>query len=137
MKNVGLNKLPVVKGHILNLTVNLVAIAIFYVFLGGLLSWSMWYVFPNFDKEWEKQSLIYKTFDVAAEISIIIIVAFWVTYFVHSWVPILPVTSQLEDYIESFGGQMIFVYAVFVFLSNLDDKLKCVYHTAFGTKEPS
>jgi hypothetical protein len=135
MKNVGLNKLPSVRGQIVNLTVNLVAIAVFYVFLGGLLSWSMWMMFPDFDEEWKKHSIAYKTLDVSAEISVIIIVAFWTTYVIHSYIPILPVTSALEGYIESFGGQMIFVYAVFVFLSNLDDKLKNVYHSAFGTKE--
>jgi len=135
MKNVGLNKLPSVRGQIVNLTVNLVAIAVFYVFLGGLLSWSMWMMFPDFDEQWKAQSVVYKTLDVAAEISVIIIVAFWTTYVIHSYIPILPVTSALEGYIESFGGQMIFVYAVFVFLSNLDDKLKNVYHSAFGTKE--
>jgi len=135
MKNVGLNKLPSVRGQIVNLTVNLVAIAVFYVFLGGLLSWSMWMMFPDFDEQWKAQSVPYKTLDVAAEISVIIIVAFWTTYVIHSYIPILPVTSALEGYIESFGGQMIFVYAVFVFLSNLDDKLKNVYHSVFGTKE--
>ena len=135
MKNVGLNKLPSVRGQIVNLTVNLVAIAVFYVFLGGLLSWSMWMMFPDFDEEWKSQSIAYKTLDVSAEISVIIIVAFWTTYVIHSYIPILPVTSALEGYIESFGGQMIFVYAVFVFLSNLDDKLKNVYHSVFGTKE--
>jgi len=135
MKNVGLNKLPSVRGQIVNLTVNLVAIAVFYVFLGGLLSWSMWMMFPDFDEQWKTQSIAYKTLDVAAEISVIIIVAFWTTYVIHSYIPILPVTSALEGYIESFGGQMIFVYAVFVFLSNLDDKLKNVYHSVFGTKE--
>jgi hypothetical protein len=135
MKNVGLNKLPSVRGQIVNLTVNLVAIAVFYVFLGGLLSWSMWMMFPDFDEQWKAQSIAYKSLDVAAEISVIIIVAFWTTYVIHSYIPILPVTSALEGYIESFGGQMIFVYAVFVFLSNLDDKLKNVYHSVFGTKE--
>jgi len=135
MKNVGLNKLPSVRGQIVNLTVNLVAIAVFYVFLGGLLSWSMWMMFPDFDEEWKSQSIAYKILDVSAEISVIIIVAFWTTYVIHSYIPILPVTSALEGYIESFGGQMIFVYAVFVFLSNLDDKLKNVYHSVFGTKE--
>jgi hypothetical protein len=135
MKNVGLNKLPSVRGQIVNLTVNLVAIAVFYVFLGGLLSWSMWMMFPDFDEQWKTQSVAYKSLDVAAEISVIIIVAFWTTYVIHSYIPILPVTSALEGYIESFGGQMIFIYAVFVFLSNLDDKLKNVYHSVFGTKE--
>jgi hypothetical protein len=135
MKNLGLNKLPSVRGQIFNISVNLIAIAIFYVFLGGLLSWMMWRVFPDFNKEWEAQSLAYKVLDVSIEISMIVIIAFWTTYFVHMSIPILHVSTELEGYIESFGGQMIFVYAVFVFLDNLDDKLKNVYHSALGTKD--
>ena len=134
MKNVGLNTVPSVKGHILNLTLNLVCIAIFYLFLGGLLSWSMWRVFPQFNEQWEKQSNLYQLADVSMEISIIVVVAFWTTYFVDSFIPILPVTSALEGYLESFGGQMVFIYAVFVFLDTLDDKLKHVFNDFFGTE---
>jgi hypothetical protein len=134
MKNVGLNTVPSVKGHILNLTLNLVCIAIFYLFLGGLLSWTMWRIFPEFNEQWEKQSNLYQLADVSMEISIIVVVAFWTTYFVHSFIPILPVTSALEGYLESFGGQMVFIYAVFVFLDTLDDKLKHVFHDFFGTE---
>ena len=106
-------------------------IAIFYVFLGGLLSWTMWRIFPQFNEQWEKQSNLYQLADVSMEISIIVVVAFWTTYFVHSFIPILPVTSALEGYLESFGGQMVFIYAVFVFLDTLDDKLKHVFHDFF------
>jgi hypothetical protein len=134
MKNVGLNTVPSVKGHILNLTLNLVCIAIFYLFLGGLLSWTMWRVFPEFNEQWEKQSNLYQLADVSMEISIIIIVAFWTTYFVNSFIPILPVSSALEGYLESFGAQMVFIYAVFVFLDTLDDKLKHVFNDFFGTE---
>lgn len=137
MKNVGLNTIPSVKGQVFNLTVNLVCIGIFYVFLGGLLSWCMWRVFPEFGDEWEKQSNLYQLLDVSAEISIIVIIAFWTTYMVHSFVPVLPVSSALEGYLESFGGQMVFVYAVFVFLGTLDDKLKHVFHDFFGTHPPT
>ena len=134
MKNVGLNTVPIVKCHILNLTLNLICIAIFYLFLGGLLSWTMWRVFPQFNEQWEKQSNLYQLADVSMEISIIVVVAFWTTYFVHSFIPILPVTSALEGYLESFGGQMVFIYAVFVFLDTLDDKLKHVFNDFFGTE---
>ena len=134
MKNVGLNVVPSVKGYIFNLTVNLIYMSIFYVFLGGLLSWSMWRVFPDFDENWEKQSNIYQLADVCAEVSVIIIVCFWVTYYVNSLIPVLPVTSPLEVYLESFGGQTMFIYAVFVFLGTLDDKLKHVFHDFFGTR---
>jgi hypothetical protein len=135
MKSLGLHVIPSVKGHIFNLTINLIFMSIFYVFLGGLLSWSMWRLFPNFDENWEKQSNLYQLADVCAEVSVIIIVCFWVTYYVNSLIPVLPVTSPLETYLESFGGQTMFIYAVFVFLGTLDDKLKHVFHDFFGTKD--
>lgn len=134
MKSLGLHVIPSVKGHIFNLTINLIFMSIFYVFLGGLLSWSMWRVFPDFDENWEKQSNLYQLADVCAEVSVIIIVCFWVTYYVNSLIPVLPVTSPLEVYLESFGGQTMFIYAVFVFLGTLDDKLKHVFHDFFGTR---
>jgi len=97
MKNTGLNTIPPVKGYIFNITVNLVFIAIFYVFLGGLLSWCLWRIFPEYGDEWEKQSNLYQLLDVSAEISIIVIIAFWTTYMVHSFIPVLPVTTAQRD----------------------------------------
>jgi len=137
MKNVGLNTIPPVKGHIFNLTINLVCISVFYVFLGGLLSWSMWRMFPKFDADWEKQSNLYQLTDVAVEISLIVIVLFWITYMVNSFVPVIHMSQGLESYLESFGGQTMFIYAVFIFLEGLDDKLKHVYHDFFGTRQPA
>lgn len=137
MKNVGLNTIPPVKGHIFNLTINLVCISLFYVFLGGLLSWSMWRMFPKFDVDWEKQSNLYQLTDVAVEISLIVIVLFWITYMVNSFVPVIHMSQGLESYVESFGGQTMFIYAVFIFLEGLDDKLKHVYHDFLGTKQPA
>lgn len=131
MKNTGLNSIPSVKGQVFNLTVNLVCIGIFYVFLGAFVSYWLSKMFPKFDKEWEARPNWVQLLDVTAEISIIVVIAFWLTYFVHSYIPILRVTQGLEGYIESFGGQMVFVYAVFLFMDTLDDKLKHVFSDYF------
>lgn len=135
MKNTGLNTLPRVRGHILNLSVNLVFVAIFYVFLGAAVSYVLWRIFPNYNEEWKRKSAWSKLFDVSAEISTIVIISFWLTYFVNSMIPILPVSSALEWYVESFGGQVVFLYAVFVFMENLDDKLIHVFEEFFGRKQ--
>lgn len=132
MKNVGLNHIPSVRGHAVNLTINLVFIAIFYVFLGGAVSYLLSRIFPAFDVEWEQRPNWYQALDVATEIAVIVLIAFWLTYFVHIWIPILPVSSALEHYIESFGGQMVFIYAVFIFMETLDDKLIHVFRDIFG-----
>lgn len=133
MKNIGLNHIPSVKGHVFNLTVNLVFVAIFYVFLGAAVSWGLSHVVPEFNDEWKAAPLGWQMADVAAEVSVIVVVAFWLTYIVHSWIPILPVSSALEHYVESFGGQMMFIYAVFVFMDILDDKLLVVFRKIFAT----
>ncbi len=131
MKNTGLNRIPSVKGHILNLTLNLVFVAIFYVFFGATVSYGLSKLFPAYDEEWKKGSLVYKTFDVATEMSVIVIAAFWLTYIVNSWIPVLPVSSALEYYVESFGGQVVFLYAVFIFMETLDDKLIWLFKEIF------
>lgn len=131
MKNTGLNRIPNVKGHVLNLTLNLVFVAIFYVFFGAAVSYVLSKAFPAYDEEWKKSSLMYQTLDVATEISIITIAAFWLTYFANTTIPILPVSSALEYYVESFGGQMVFLYAVFIFMETLDDKLMWLFREIF------
>ncbi len=134
MKNVGLNYIPSVKGHILNLTINLMFVGIFYVFLGAAVSYALSRLFPKFDAEWEKLPNAVQVLDISAEISLIVILAFWFTYVVHTWIPILPISSPLEHYIESFGGQMVFIYAVFLFMNTLDDKLIHVAEDIFGPR---
>ena len=131
MKNTGLNRIPSVKGHIVNLSVNLIFVAIFYVFFGAAVSYGLSKVFPAYDEEWKKSSVMYQVLDVATEMSIITIAAFWLTYFVNTNIPILPVTSALEHYVESFGGQAVFLYAVFIFMDTLDDKLIWLFREIF------
>ena len=131
MKNVGLNKIPSVKGHILNLSLNLVFVAIFYVFFGAAVSYGLSKVFPAYDEEWKKTAFSYQLVDVSVEISIIVVIAFWLTYIANTWIPILPISSSLEHYIESFGGQAVFLYAVFIFMDTLDDKLIWVFREIF------
>ena len=43
----------------------------------------------------------------------------------------MPISSDLERYIESFGGQTVFIYAVFIFMETLDDKLIHVFRDIF------
>lgn len=131
MKNTGLNRLPTVRGHIFNLTFNLVFVAIFYVFLGAAVSYGLSNIFLPYDEEWKKSSLGYQLLDVSVEISVIVVIAFWLTYIANTWIPVLPVSSALEHYIESFGGQVVFLYAVFIFMETLDDKLIWVFREIF------
>jgi hypothetical protein len=132
MKNTGPNRIPPVAGHVVNLTLNIVVIAILYLFLGATASYGLSRVVPSFDDKWKALPMSLKFLDVSLEISAIVLTSFWITYMARSVIPIFPVSSGLEQIIESFGGQVSFLYAVFIFLEVLDDKLIHVYKEIFG-----
>jgi hypothetical protein len=139
MKNLGNNRLPPVRDHIVNLTLNLSLIAIVYVVLGAITASLIRLVFSRFNETWTKQSLFYQLGDVSLELSFLVVVSFWITYFVHFAIPVLPVDARLEHFIELYGGRMVFVYAVFMFVRDLDNKLIHVYDriTGDGHDRPS
>ena len=60
--------------------------------------------------------------------------AFLSSYFVDNIVPYLPVHESFEDYIESFGGRMIFIYMIFIFVKDLDEKLIYMYTNVLGAR---
>lgn len=132
MKNVGQNRLPSVKNHVVNLTLNLSMIAIVYVVLAALTASLIQAVLSRFNEEWVKQSLSYQLLDVSSSLSLLVITSFWVTYFVHFLVPVFPVDPKLEHFIELYGGRMVFIYAVFLFEHDLNDKLVFIYDRFTG-----
>uniref|UniRef100_A0A6C0J2P2 Uncharacterized protein n=1 Tax=viral metagenome TaxID=1070528 RepID=A0A6C0J2P2_9ZZZZ len=132
MRNQGVNRMPSVKGHIVNLTANLVIVGLVYLICGIVVSWMISNTFPHYDESWKKQSVSMQILDVAAEVSMLVILAFWSSYAVDWIIPILPVAPILEKYIETFGGRMIFLYAVFLFIHDLDEKLTYLYTEFLG-----
>ena len=127
MKNTGPNRLPSVRGHVVNLTLNLVFIAIIYVLLAAATSFGIRAAFMRYGKTWLSLPIEYQIADVTTEMSMLVVASFWVTYFVHFVVPVLPVDQKLEQFIELYGGRMVFVYAVFLFVHDLDVKLHAIY----------
>ena len=89
-------------------------------------------LFARFDDTWTKQPLFYQLADVSLELSFLVVVSFWITYAVHFIVPVLSVDARLEHFIELYGGRMVFVYSVFLFVRDLDDKLVLVYDRITG-----
>lgn len=111
----------------MNLTLNLIIIAILYIVLAALTATVIRAGFSRFNEDWKKLPLVYRISDVTAELSVLVVSSFWVTYFVHFLVPVLPVDQKLEHFIEMYGGRMVFVYAVFLFVHDLDVKLHSIY----------
>jgi hypothetical protein len=132
MRNQGQNRLPPVSNHIVNLTLNLCIIAVIYVILAAVTSTLLRTVFSRYNDEWKKLSLTYQVSDVSLELSFLVVASFWITYFVHFLVPVLPVDPKLEHFIELYGGRMVFVYAVFLFTRDLNQKLLFVYDRITG-----
>lgn len=120
------------KHNILAVTANLSLIAVLYLFLGASVSYALKRLFPEYNDEWKSWPKWQQILDVSIEMSIIVVSAFWISYFARFFIPIVPVPARLEYLLEASGGQVSFLYAIFVFLEVLDDKLIQVYKDIFG-----
>lgn len=131
MKNTGVNAIPSVKGHIFSLMANLAFMTVFYLFLGAGISYLFATAIPKYDEEWKKQPRWYRLADVTVELTVIVILAFWISYLTRIIIPIVPLNPRLETYVESFGVQLAFLYAIFIFLETLDDKMIHAFQDIF------
>ena len=136
MKNTGENRLPPVNGHIVYLTLNLSFIGVIYVVLAGVVASLTRVMFSRFNETWTNGTLGYQLVDVSLELSLLVVLSFWITYFVHFLVPVLPVPTRLVQFIELYGGRMVFTYAVFLFADDLKEKLLFVYNRFTGGGVP-
>lgn len=131
MKNAGINAVPSVKGQVVALVANLAFITVFYLFLGAWVSYVFAAVTPKFDEEWKKQPRVYRVAEVTIELIAIVLLAFWISYLTRVIIPVVPLSPKLETYIESFGVQLAFLYAIFIFLGTLDDKMVHAFQDIF------
>ena len=123
MKNGGINALPKVEGYVVSLTINLVILGLLNAALGFFVSYGIGLLFPDFTDEWKKEPAWVQWSDVITEVSLLVIAAFWVTYLVRFIIPVVPLRPSLEHYIEEYGSNFMFLYAVFIFFDDLSDKM--------------
>ena len=124
----------ILRENILNVIGNIIFISLIYLVLGTLVSYVVSVLSPDFTEEWKKQHPALQFLDISAEVSLLSILAFLSSYFVDNIVPYLPVHESFEDYIESFGGRMIFIYMIFIFVKDLDEKLIYMYTNVLGAR---
>ena len=120
----------------IRVTGNIALFSIVYTVAGAFLSYVLYYLFDVYDeknKEWESKGLNYQLFDVAIEVCIIGIVAFWLVYFMNVSTPIIPVRKGLEDFVDSYTAGLFFMFAIFIFLGDLTNKLKYLFDTFLGS----
>jgi hypothetical protein len=117
-------------------TGNIAVFSIVYTIAGAILSYILYYLFDVYDdknREWEEKGLAYQVFDVGVEVSIIAVVAFWLVYFMNTSTPIIPVRKGLEDFVDSYTAGLFFIFAIFIFLGDLTNKLKYIFDHYLGS----
>jgi hypothetical protein len=114
-------------------TLNAAALAIFYTMLGVLVSYILYHLFDSFDEKWKKErSLAFKLTDVSLEISILSIIAFWSAHIIELAPPLFPVRKELDTLVDGYISGIFYIFAIFVFVDELTDKLKYLFNEMFG-----
>jgi hypothetical protein len=119
-------------GEFLAVSFNVGLLAIFYTVFGGLFSYGLYFFVDVHDCVWETQSLWYKLYDTGLELVIIGLFAFWPMYYINKAPPVIPVSREMDQLVDTYISGIFFVYAMFIFLDDLASKIKSLYKTILG-----
>ena len=111
---------------------NVILLALFYTVFGACLSYVMYHIFDEFDEHWKKRTTIFQLTDVTLEISILATIAFWSSQIINYAPPMLPVRKELDSLVDNYISGMFFLFAIFVFMDDLTEKLKFLFHKIIG-----
>jgi hypothetical protein len=114
------------------MTSNLIVLAVGYTVLGAILSFIMFHIFDEFDEQWKKRSITFQLTDVSIEISILATVAFWSSQITEYLPPLFPVRKQLDSLVDNYISGMFFLFAIYVFMDDLTEKLKYLFSETLG-----
>ena len=109
------------------ISVNVIVLAIFYTLFGALLSYILYYIFDEYTDDWKKKSIGFQLVDVGIELSVIATIAFWSSEIIKAFPPFLPVRKELDTLVDEYISGIFFIFAVFVFMDQLTDKLKFLF----------
>ena len=112
-------------------SVNAAFLSIFYTLLGVLVSYILYFLFDEYDEKWEKRSMTYKLLDVSLEISLLSIIAFWSGLIIELAPPLFPVRKELDTLVDNYISGIFYIFAVFLFMESLTNKLKFLFHELF------
>jgi hypothetical protein len=113
-------------------TVNASLLAIMYTLFGALISFIFYHIFDEFDESWKKRSELYKFTDVTVELIIIAVTAFWSAQYIEMLQPFVPVRKELDRLVDGFISGIFFIFAIFLFIDQLTEKLKYLHHEYLG-----
>ena len=110
-----------------NLSLNIAVLSIFYAFLGGVVSFVFHYLFDEFTDDWKNKSTLFQIYDIAVEVSLLALIAFWTVFTINTSAPIFPVRREMAGFVDTYTSGMFFIYAIFLFMNDLGEKLKYMY----------
>jgi len=113
-------------------TINAGLLAIFYTGLGVVISYFLYHIFDEYNEEWQKKSAWFKISDVTIEVVVIGIVAFWSSRAVEIMAPFIPVRKELDRLVDGYISGIFFVFAMFVFLDSLSEKVRHLQEQYFA-----
>jgi len=114
--------------EILNVSLNVAFLAIFYTFFGAFLSYVFYHIFDEYDEKWQKRSELYKFADVSVEIIIVALAAFWSSQIIQPLPPLFKVSKKLDFMVDSYISGIFFLFSIFLFLDQLTEKLHYLHH---------
>jgi hypothetical protein len=112
-------------------SLNIGLLAAFYTTMGGLLSYIIYYLFEDHGDKWEARSFLYKLTDILVELTIVGIVAFWVTFAIKEYPPLVPMSKEMDALVDTYISAVFFGYSMFIFLDDLTKKIKHMYSILF------
>lgn len=111
---------------------NVSFLAIFYTVFGAVFSYGLYFFVDVHDDVWESKPLAYKLYDTGLELVIIALLAFWPMYYINKAPPVIPVSKEMDELVDTYISGIFFVYAMFIFLDDLASKIKSLYQTIIG-----
>jgi hypothetical protein len=113
-------------------TLNSITLALWYTLLGVFISFVLYYLFEDFDEDWKKRPIQHKVMDVSLEIALLATIAFWSSHIVRISPAFFPVRRELDLLVDSYISGVFFLFAIFIFMDALTDKLKHLFDKYIG-----
>ena len=113
-------------------SINAALLAIMYTVFGAFISYLFYHLFDESDDKWKERSDLYKFTDVIVEIVIIAIIAFWSSRLTDMLPAFVPVRKELDNLVDGYISGIFFIFAMFLFLDELTEKLKYLYDSFLG-----
>lgn len=114
--------------EIIGVTLNTSILSIFYTTLGGIISYLLSIFVDEPMDIWQRKPLWYQLGSVSLQLSILGSLIFWITYVVREASPIFPVSRELDRLVDTYISGVFFAYAMFLFITYLDTKIRYLYH---------